>query len=255
MSWRRVGLLGPITVVALGTTALFALVIAPDDSFQGDKARLLYVHVPTAWIAYLAFFVTALASALWLWPRTRRAGWDHLASASAEFGVVCTALTLFVGSVWGKAVWGTWWQWEARLTTTAVLFFLYLGYLVLRRLGGAGAQRRNAIAALIAFVDVPIVHFSVTWWTSLHQEGSVFNDRMDVNINDGRMAFTLWLSVASFTLLYAWCCAVRMRVLVSEAEAADRALDDAIAERARAAANMSASLPPVAGAPPVQASS
>lgn len=252
MTRRRSGLLGALSIVALSTMVAFALVIAPDDSFQGDKARLLYVHVPTAWIAYLAFFVTALASALWLWPRTRNPGWDHLAGASAEFGVLCTGLTLFVGSVWGKAVWGTWWQWEARLTTTAVLFFLYLGYLVLRRLGGPGAQRRNAIAALIAFVDVPIVHFSVSWWTSLHQDGSVFNDRMDVDINDGRMAFTLWLAVAAFTLLYAWCCAIRMRLLASESDAADRALDDAIAERARVAATGVAG-PTVASASPVQA--
>jgi heme exporter protein C len=193
------------------------------------------VHVPAAWIAYLAFFVTALAGMLYLWPRTRRAAWDHLAGASAEFGVLCTGLTLFLGAVWGKPIWGTWWQWEARLTTTAVLFFLYLGYLALRRLGGAGSERRNAIAAIIAFIDVPIVHFSVSWWTSLHQEGSVFNDRMDVNINDGRMAFTLWLGVGAFTLLYSWCSLRRMRLLEFEARGADADLEVAIAQRVAAA--------------------
>lgn len=232
--------LGALTSVALAATLLFALVIAPPDSVQGDAARLLYLHVPAAWLAYLAFFVTAVASALYLWPRTRRAAWDHLAGASAEVGVICTGLTLFVGSVWGKPIWGTWWEWEARLTTTAVLFFLYLGYLALRRLGGRGAERRNAIAALIAFVDVPIVHFSVNWWTTLHQEGSVFNDRMEVSITDPLMSFTLWLAVGSFTLLYAWCCINRMRLLELEDGRAERDLARAIAARVAPTATVSA---------------
>jgi heme exporter protein C len=228
--------LGGLTIVSLAATLLFSLVISPADSNLGDSARLLYLHVPTAWIAFLAFFVTALASALYLLPRTRTVGWDHLAGAAAEFGVLCTGLTLFVGSVWGRAEWGTWWQWEARLTTTAVLFFLYLGYLALRHIddrdgGGQGAAIRNAIAALLGFVQVPIVHFSVTWWTSLHQEGSVFNDRLDVNINDGRMQFTLWLAVAAFTLLFAWCCQRRIAQLELEASSAADDLDSAIAQR------------------------
>jgi heme exporter protein C len=234
MAQVRSAWLGLLTVVTLVALVLFALVIAPTDSAQGDAARLLYVHVPTAWIAYLAFFVTALASFLWLVPRTRRDSWDHLAGAAAEFGVLSTGLTLFLGSVWGKPIWGTWWQWEARLTTTAVLFFVYLGYLALRRLGGRGAEKRNAIAAMLAFGQVPIVHLSVTWWTSLHQEGSVFNDEMDVNINDGRMSFTLWLAVLAFTLLFAWCCRTRMRLLELEARGADADLDAAIARRVAA---------------------
>ncbi len=227
--WRR--WFGILTLKALVALAVFGLVVAPPDSEQGDAARLLYVHVPAAWIAYLAFFVTALASALYLWPRTRNDSWDHLAGASAEFGVLCTGLTLFLGSVWGKPIWGTWWQWEARLTTTAVLLFLYLGYLALRRLGGVSSQRRNAIAALIAFIDVPIVHFSVSWWTSLHQQGSVFNDKMDVTINDGRMAFTLWLGAGAFTLLFAWCCLGRMRLLGIESKNSELELEAAIAQR------------------------
>ncbi|HEX5616378.1 MAG TPA: cytochrome c biogenesis protein CcsA, partial [Acidimicrobiia bacterium] len=141
--------LGATTIVALGVLAAFALAIAPADAMQGDAQRLMYVHVPAAWLAYLAFFVTAICSALWLWPRTRSTTWDLLAGASAEVGVVFTALTLALGSLWGRPIWGTWWEWDARLTTTAVLFFLYLGYLALRRLGGTVDQRakRSAIAA------------------------------------------------------------------------------------------------------------
>lgn len=230
--------LGGLTIASLVALVVFALVIAPPDSVQGDAARLLYLHVPTAWVAYLAFFVAALASALYLWPRTRKVSWDHLAAASAEVGVVCTGLTLAVGSIWGRPIWGTWWEWEARLTTTALLFFLYVGYLVLRRIGGPGGERRNAIAALIAFVDVPIVHFSVSWWTTLHQEGSVFNDRMDVHIDDATMSFTLWLAVASFTLLYAWCCRQRIRLFEFEAGHEARALAAAIERRVASTAGV-----------------
>ena len=108
------------TLVALGVTAVFALWVTPPRENQGfDAVRLLYLHVPTAWVAYLAFGVTALASVLWLIPRTRDPAWDLLAGASAEVGVVFTGLTLVIGSLWGKPTWGTWWEWDARLTTTA----------------------------------------------------------------------------------------------------------------------------------------
>ena len=115
--------------------------------------------------------------------------WDRVAGASAELGVIFTGLTLLLGSLWGRPVWGVWWAWDARLVTTAVLFFLYLGYLALRRVPAAPDVRakRCAIAALIAFVDVPIVHFSVTWWRTLHQEATVFNPELDAKIH-GTMA-------------------------------------------------------------------
>ena len=188
MSVKRV--FGAAVVVALAATAFMALVGAPADGEQGDAQRLMYLHVPAAWLAYLAFTVTAIASALWLVPRTRSNTWDLLAGASAEVGVLFTALTLAMGSIWGKPIWGSWWEWDARLTTTAVLFFLYLGYLALRRAGGGPDQRakRSAIAALVAFVDVPIVHFSVNWFQTLHQDGTVFNRKMHVEISGGGAA-------------------------------------------------------------------
>ena len=171
-------MLGWLALASLVVLALFGLWGAPPDAVQGDAQRLMYLHVPAAWLAYLAFGVTALGSALWLWPRTRAMVWDRVAGASAELGVIFTALTLVLGSLWGRPVWGVWWAWDARLVTTAVLFFLYLGYLALRRIPAAPEARakRCAIAALIAFVDVPIVHFSVDWWRTLHQQGTVFND-------------------------------------------------------------------------------
>src|SRR5215204_2965650 len=103
------------SAVSIAVTMVLALVVAPADAFQGDAYRLLYMHVPAAWLAYLAFFVTAVASALWLWPRTRSTTWDLLAGASAEVGVIFTGLTLAMGSFWGRPIWGTWWEWDARV--------------------------------------------------------------------------------------------------------------------------------------------
>ncbi len=125
--------LGVASAASLVVLAVLGLVVAPADAEQGDAQRLMYVHVPAAWLAYLAFAVTTLASILYLWPRTRRATWDRIAGASAELGVVFTGLTLVLGSLWGKPIWGVWWTWDARLTSAAVLFVLFLGYLALRR--------------------------------------------------------------------------------------------------------------------------
>ena len=229
-------LLGVASAVSLAVLAVLALWVAPPDAFQGDAYRLLYLHVPTAWLAYLSFFVTAVASALWLIPRTRAPIWDLLAGASAQVGVLFTGLMLVMGSLWGRPIWGTWWEWDARLTTTAVLFFLYLGYLALRRTGATAAERgtRCAIAALIAFADVPIVHFSVSWWETLHQEGTVFNDDLDVQFEGFWMPFTLLWSVIAFTLLYGFLVTARVRLAELEEGREERELQVAIDERVRA---------------------
>lgn len=233
-------LLGFASLVALAALVAFGLWIAPPDAVQGDAQRLMYLHVPAAWLAYLAYAVTSLASAAYLLPRTRARVWDLLAGASAELGVMFTALTLALGSLWGRPVWGVWWAWDARLVTTAVLFFLYLGYLALRRAPGdpAARARRNAVAALVAFVDVPIVHLSVSWWRTLHQEGTVFNEELDPSIS-GTMAWTLLLGVLAFSLLYVFLLQARYRLAVLEDEVEEHAIDDAIARR-----HAEAALPP-----------
>ena len=229
---RSVPWLGAATLASLAVLALLALVVAPPDATQGDAQRLMYLHVPAAWLAYLAYAITSLASLLWLWPRTRSTRWDLLAGASAEVGVVFTGLTLALGSIWGRPIWGVWWTWDARLTTTAVLFFLYLGYLALRRMGGGvdARAKRSAIAALVAFVDVPIVHFSVTWWQTLHQTGTVFNRRLQVEIG-GTMAWTLVWGVLAFTLLYVYLVVRRVRLAELEDGLEERELRRAIDER------------------------
>jgi heme exporter protein C len=229
---RITAVLGWVSLVAMAVLAYLALWYTPPDAVQSDAVRLLYVHVPTAWLAYLAFAVTTIASALYLWPRTRSQVWDLLAGASAEVGVVFTGLCLVMGSFWGRPVWGIWWAWDARLVTTAVLFFLYLGYLALRRIPGGPEARgkRCAIAALIAFIDVPVVHFSVNWWRTLHQQGTVFNPELKAEIH-GSMAFTLVFGVVAFTLLYVYLLAKRYHLAALEEEMEERELQDAIAER------------------------
>jgi heme exporter protein C len=228
---RRLGMvLGWAALASLVVLAVLALAVAPPDAVQGDAQRLMYVHVPAAWLAYLAFGVTAAASALYLWPRTRSTVWDRVAGASAELGVLFTALTLVLGSLWGRPIWGVWWVWDARLVTTAVLFFLYLGYLALRRIPGPGRERRCAVAALVAFVDVPIVHFSVDWWRTLHQEGTVFNRELEAQIH-GVMAFTLLWAVLTFTLLYVVLLDRRYRLAALDEDRERRELERAIADR------------------------
>ena len=197
--------------------------------------RILYVHVPSAWLAYLAFIVTAVSSAIYLFSKRHALGWDRLAGASAEVGVLFMAITLVVGALWGRLTWGVFWEWDARLTTTAIMFFLYLGYLALRRTGATADERgkRCAIAALIAFADVPIVHFSVNWWQTLHQTGTVFNEELNPEIH-GSMAFTLVFGVGAFTLLYGYLVLRRLRIAELEEGLEEREVERAIAERVRA---------------------
>jgi len=234
--------LGAAAIVLLALTAVLALVVSPAEVNQGDSVRLLYLHVPTAWLAlYLSFGVTSLASALYLWPRTRSRFWDMLAGASAEIGVLFLGLTLAVGSIWGRPTWGVWWTWDPRLTSTAVLFVLYLGYLAVRGVPGdqAVTSKRAAVVALAAFVDVPIIHQSVEWWRGQHQAASVLDDSrlLDPQIT-GTMATTLVVAVVAFTVLYAWLLAHRMRVFDLEHRAGQEDLTAALAERRAEAAEL-----------------
>jgi heme exporter protein C len=226
--------LGVLTVGALAVLAVLALVVTPADVNQKDAVRLIYIHVPAATMMYAAFGITALASVLYLLPRTRARNWDTLAGASAEIGVVFTGLTLVTGAIWGRTTWGVWWTWDARLTSTAVLFVLFLGYLALRRVGGDvdARAKRNSIAALAAFIDVPIVHKSVEWWRTLHQKSTLLDEKTFLHPHiHGSMLFTLLFGLASFTLLFAWLLIHRYRLAKLEDRMEDEGLERAIAER------------------------
>lgn len=226
---RAVGL---ATVVAMAWLVAFGLGFSPADRDQSESVRLLYVHVPTIWIAYLAFAVAALSSGLYLFGKRHSLGWDRLAGASAEVGVVFVAVTLVIGAMWGRLTWGVFWRWDARLTTTALLFVTYLGYLAVRRLEGSHEQRarRSAVIGLLAVLEIPLVHWSVKLWRSLHQEPTVLGTDGDVKM-DGLMLFSLMVGVVAFTLLYAWIVMHRTRVMAMEDMLDDRGLDLAVAAR------------------------
>ena len=153
---------------------------------------------------------------------------DRIAGASAEVGVLFMGITLVSGSLWGKISWGTYWTWDSRLTTTAFLFVTYIGYLAVRDLGGSHEQRarRSAVVALLAVVEVPLVHFSVRWWRPLHQQESVAKGKLS-----DLMLFSLFVGVISFTLLYVWLVMHRQRVSALEDIVEDSGLDRALADR------------------------
>jgi heme exporter protein C len=222
---------GTVLLVAIALFLALALVWSPTDSGangMGEAVRIMYVHVPVAVACYTAFFITALASAMYLWKRTE--GWDALAAASVEVGVVFTALTLATGSIWGHVTWGTWWEWDPRLTSTAVMFVMYLGYLALRSavVDPAARARRAAVLGLVAFVNVPIVHFSVTWWRSLHQGPTLL--RADPSI-DGLKLLSLMVGMVLALCVYGWLMVHRFRLQHAEVVLESKGLDVALAER------------------------
>lgn len=197
---RGVLSLGSVAIAVVTVTVAIALLVAPTDRDQGMSQRIMYVHVPSAWLAYLAFLVTMIGSVAYLWRRDLR--FDRLAAASAELGLLFTGITIVSGAIWGKATWGIWWDWDPRLTTTAVLFVVYAGYLLLRSTVVERSRRAriSAVLGIIGFIDVPIVHFSVLWWRGLHQPPTVLRPG-DPTIDHFLLAILL-ANVASFTVLF-----------------------------------------------------
>lgn len=230
--------LGVIVILMLIALAAFGLLFSSEDVVQGSTVRIMYVHVPTIWVAYLAFGLTAVCSAVYLSGKNRSLAWDRVAGASGEIGVLFVAVSLVTGSLWGRLTWGTYWVWDARLTSTAFLFITYIGYLAVRRLGGTHRQRarRSSVLALLAIVEIPLVHFSVRLWRSLHQSASVADPNAKVEL-DGLMLFSLFLGLVAFTLLFVWLVLHRQRTLQLEDAFANRGLDAAIAARREEAVN------------------
>jgi heme exporter protein C len=226
---RGIGLAG---LVGTALTVWLGLWVTPPDQIQGNLVRLVYLHPPIAWVMYLAYGLCATASVLYLWRRTRSLFWDRLAASAAEVGVVFNVLTLVTGSIWGRPTWGVWWTWDARLTSTALLLVLFLGYLAVRRVPGEAHVRakRAAVAALVAAVDVPIVHFSVIWWQTLHQSPTVLTPNLKTHIH-GSMALTLLLGFVALTLVFIWMVAVRYRVEVLSEQLGEGELEISLAER------------------------
>lgn len=222
--------LGLVVLAGALMTAWLALVVTPPDTELGETVRLMYVHVPTVIVAYAACVVTTVCSGVWLWQRTE--GWDLLAAASAEIAAVSCGLTLLTGMIWGRPTWGTFWEWDARLTSTLVLFLLLVGYLALRRatVDPEARARRSAIVGLLLVPNVAIVNRSVEWWRSLHQDATLFRADLDPAIDDQQLV-TLLIGLAVALLAYVWLMIHRFRLAWLEARAEDVDLGLAVASR------------------------
>jgi heme exporter protein C len=210
--------LGWLSAVALALGVVLGLLFAPRELTQGNVQRIMYLHVPSVWVAYLAFVVVFVASIAYLWKRAPAA--DRLAHASAEVGVIFTGITIASGAIWGKPTWGTWWTWDARLTSVAILFVMYVGYLLVRAMIDEPERgaRYAAVLGIVAALDIPLVHFSVYWWRTLHQPPSIV--KPGPATMPGEILGTLLVNFAAFTILYLYFLTKRVSLLRAQEEAA-----------------------------------
>ena len=223
-------ILGAILVPAFVLWAYLVFVGSPPDENQGEVVRLVYIHVPIVVLAYVACFLSAGASAVWFWKRTQ--WWDLVAASSAEIAAVMVAATLVVGSIYGRPTWGVYWTWDARLTATAMLMLLLLGYLAVRRIPASPdvRARRSAIVAMLFVPNIIVVSQSVTWWRSLHQ-GSTLLRLLEPPKMQDLMLFTMYYSFAVGLLFFVWLLVHRFRVAYLQDQVDELGLDLAIEER------------------------
>jgi len=217
MSWKRFEnfagivlpcLVGPAMIVAL----YLIFMVVPSERDQGIVQRIFYVHVPSAWTAFLGFFVVCGASLLFLWRGTDV--WDRIAKASAEVGMVFCTLVLLTGPIWARPIWGAWWTWDPRLTMTIILWTIYASYLLLRAYGSEDDQiaRYAAVLGIIGAIDIPLIVVSVRLWRGIHPAVMMSRDPQG-GLRDPWMRFTLLVAALTFLLVYAWLLLVRVRAL------------------------------------------
>ncbi len=200
------GPFGWIVAAAMVTALYFAFIFAPTEATMGDVQRIFYFHVPSAWAAFLAFGVVFVASIQWL--RTKEQKWDEMAVSATEVGIVFCTIALLTGSIWAKPTWGTWWDWDPRLTTTLILWLIYVSYLMLRTTVENPARRASlsAVVGIVGFIDVPVVFMSIRWWRTIHP----------VVLGTGGfdmappMVITLMVCLAAFSLLFVHFLRLRM---------------------------------------------
>lgn len=199
---------GLLTAVTIPVLLAMAFWYAPEDANQGAAQRIFYIHVPSAWIGFLAFAVVFVASIAFLATGARR--WDDLAASSAEVGVVFTSAVLITGPLWGRPVWGVYWTWDPRLTSFLMLWLIYLSYLVLRGYVPEPTRRArfSAVLGIVGFLDVPIVYLSARWWRSEHPTQFV----VEGGDLPAEMLVTMLVGVVAFTFLYLYLLSVRRRV-------------------------------------------
>ncbi len=214
-------LFGGLALILIVLGLYVGLLASPPDALQRDYVRIMYVHVPSAAVAYLSFAAVFVGSIGFLWKR--RVIYDQVAHSAAELGVLFTGLTLALGMIWGKAVWGTWWTWDARLVTTAILFLIYIGYLLIRELAEDRERgaRLASVIGIIGFLDVPLIHYSVVWFRTLHQPTSVL--RGDIKLAPP-MLTALMINLVAFMVLYVYLLLMRIHLERMEAARATLAL-------------------------------
>ena len=203
-------ILGLCTAISLLITSWLVFYWAPLEQAMGFVQKIMYIHVPSVMVCYLSFFISFMASIGYLWKR--KEGYDVFAFAAAEVGVVFCGLTLITGSIWGRPTWNTYWTWDARLTTTLILFLIFVGYLLLRRFVAYSEQQARfaAIIAIIGFMDIPLVHQAVTWWRTLHQPSTMFSMRPAVI--DDPLKWMLYVSMVTFYILFAYVLTKRVQL-------------------------------------------
>src|SRR5215213_3272557 len=208
--------LGLVAMLSMGAALYAALFYAPTERLQGDVQRLVYFHVPLAWTSYLAFFVVFVASCAYLIKRAPLM--DAVARSSAEVGLLLTTLMLITGSLWARPIWGTWWSWDARLTTTLLLWFIYVGYLMLRSSvdDEDKASRYAAVIGIVGAIDIPIIHQSVVWWRSLHPASVVLAEGGPAMPTS--MLTALMIGLFAFTVVYAVLVVLRTRLELARAD-------------------------------------
>src|ERR1700731_852990 len=220
------------STLALMLTSLFMVFEwVPTEAEQGIVQRIFYFHVPLAWVAFEAFGIVAIAGVFYLWLKDQI--WDDLGYAAAESGMVFCTLVLITGSIWAKPIWGIWWTWDSRLTTTFILWLLYGGYLMLRAMAGDSEQgaRFGAVVGIVAALDIPIVIVSVRLWRTIHP--AVLVTRQGGHgLEDPRMVATLLVALAAFTALFIWILCLRFVTLRMHTRLAALARSLALAEAA-----------------------
>lgn len=223
--------LGVVSLVLMVGALFMVFAYVPTEATQGIVQRIFYFHVPCAWVAFAAFGIVASAGTLYLW--LEQDVWDDLGYAAAETGMVFCTLVLVTGILWAKPVWGVWWTWDSRLTTTLLLWLLYGGYLMLRAAAGEIPQiaRLAAVAGIVAALDVPVVIVSVRLWRTIHPAVLV-TGQGGHGLEDARMVATLAVAMAAFTALFAWLLMLRLATLGARTRLQRLALRLALAEAA-----------------------
>ena len=189
-----------VTMLAMFAATYLVFIWVPNEKIMGVVQKIFYFHVSSAWIGFFAFFVVFIAGIMYL--KTRDSKWDWVGSASAEIGVVFTTIVLLTGPIWGRSAWGAWWTWDPRLTTTLVLWFVYVAYLLMRSALDQEEQRArlSAVLGIVGFLDVPLVWFSIRWWQwTIHPNIIESGGKLAIS---PKMQVTLMVSLLAFTSLY-----------------------------------------------------